>query len=532
MLTKNLLEVERSSGEIRPRYRHPDSEENRETARKVLEAYEPGRTKGEIWDELSSLETHDNFKFVRGLSKIVERQSDFVSAPPSEPEMSPRAIRKRLWKKGYVTTEEERNRRVAELARDTGLTTREVRESFWGDREENEELVESVDATPAELVKKYNLSLTQTLLFDALSLDFRLGGDADYQRVFGAVKRLGLMYDVDEDLKVTVTGPAALFKSTRKYGNALAKLLPVLVESEEWVVYAEVKHDAYGSDENVYDFELSSHTDDTGYLPDYAADNSLVETEYDSEVERSFASRVEKFAEGWEVTREPTILRVEHGLSEENGEGGVSVMIPDFGFERRGREFYLEIVGFWTPDYLADKIEKVRNVETDPDVSLVLAVNENLRATEEEFGDVDEVFFYDRQVPVKPVVERLRRIEDELRERDLGELEKGGLETPEETDGIVRISRIAESEGYGPAAVSEYLSRSEKHAGVVYKDRYVPESVVGEIEEKIRAIDEPSLPKVRGVLDDYGLGEGFLENVGYEIRWNSFADEDAEVVRK
>jgi len=525
MLTKNLLEVDVSSGDIRPSYRNPDADEDRETAKEILAAYEPGRTKGEIWDELSSLETHDSFKFVRGLSKIIERNSEFVSAPASEPEMSPREVRETLWSEGYVTTEEERNRRVAELAKGSDLTTQEIRGSFWGDREEKEELVEAVEAMPAELIKKYNLSLTQTLLFDALSLEFRLGGEADYQRVFGTVKRLGLMYEVDEDLKVTVTGPAALFKSTRKYGNALAKLLPVVVESEAWTAYAKVKHDAYGSNEKVYDFELSSHADDTDYLPEYAADNSLVETGYDSEVERSFASRIEKFADGWDVKREPTVLRVERP------DGGVSVMIPDFGFKRRGRRFHLEIVGFWTPDYLADKIEKVRNVETDPEVSLVLAVNESLRATEEEFGDVDEVFFYDRQVPVKPVVERLRRIEGELKESDLTKLRGEGLKTVED-DGVVSVDEVAEGEGYEPTAVSEYLSESNDYRGVVYKDRYVPSSVVDEIEAKVESLEERSLSAVRDVLDEYELGEGFLEKIGYEVRWRSFAEEDAEVVSK
>jgi hypothetical protein len=209
-------------------------------------------------------------------------------------------------------------------------------------------------------------------------------------------------------------------------------------------------------------------------------------------------------------------------------------MIPDFGFERGGKGFYLEIVGFWTPDYLADKIEKVRNVETEPDVSLVLAVNESLRATEEEFGDVEEVFFYDRQVPVKPVVERLRRVEDELVERGLTELKEKGLEMPDgdPDDGTVSLDEIAEREGHEPAAVSEYISESDEHPGVVYKDRYVPDSVAKEVEKEVGSLEEPSLSSVRDVLDGYGLGEGFLEEVGYEVRWKSFAEEDAEVVRK
>jgi len=545
MLTKNLLEVRKkhSSGEMEPKYRHPEG--NEDIARKVLDVYEPGKTKKEIWDRLEGLETHSNFKFLRGLSKVLERHSGFVSDPPSEPEMHPKEVRERLWEDGFVTSEAERNRRVAELAKETDMTTVEIDDSFRGDREENEKLVETVEVSPKELIEKYNLSLTQTLLFDAIEFEFKLGGEADYQKVFSNLKRLGLMYTVDEDLKVSVTGPAALFKRTRKYGTAMAKLLPTILESEEWTLYAKVESEAPYDDsrsKKIYDFELSSIPDeedvgtgeypDTEYLPDFASNNSLVEEDYDSEVERSFASRIDQFTEGWEVTREPTILRVDYP-EEEGEDGGIGVMIPDFGFKRKtaDREFYLEIVGFWTPDYLADKIEKVRNVETDPDISLVLAVNEKLRATEEEFGDVDEVFFYDKQVPVKPVVERLKKIESELKERDLLSLSEDGLEETSfvEEEETPEIGEIARREGYDPEAVSEYLSESESFPGVVYKEVYVPEEMVEAIQEEIESTDL-SLPSVREVLEEYGLGEGFLENVGYEIRWEGFGDEDAKIV--
>jgi predicted nuclease of restriction endonuclease-like RecB superfamily len=549
MLTKNLLEVERksSSEEIRPKYRHPEG--NKDVARKVLKEYEEGRTKQEIWDRLSNLETHENFKFVRGLTKIIERNSEFVSDPPSEPEISPKEIRERLWSDGYVTTEGKRNQRIAELAKDTGVTTREVRENFWGDREENEKLVESVsEVTPEELIKKYNLSLTQTMLFDALELEFKLGGEVDYQAVFRDITRLGLMYTVDEDLKVSVTGPASLFKRTRKYGNAIAKLLPTLLEGEDWTLYAKVRSEAPYDDfrsKMVYDFEISSIHEgvselgeyrDTEYLPDFASEkrNALVEDEYDSEVERSFASRIEKFTEGWKLRREPTILRVEYGNgSDEEGSEGVSVMIPDFGFEREtaGKEFYLEIVGFWTPDYLAEKIEKVRNVETDPDVSLVLAVNDELRVSEDEFGDVEEVFFYDREVPVEPVVDRLRSIEKESKQEDLLHIAEEGLDWEEDSKEIVEVDEIAAREGYEPEAVSEYIRESDEYLGEVYKQKYVPSPIVDDIESEIESLDELVLSEVREVLGAYGLGEGFLEKIGYEIRWESFSEEDATIVR-
>jgi len=36
------------------------------------------------------------------------------------------------------------------------------------------------------------------------------------------------------------------------------------------------------------------------------------------------------------------------------------VFIPDFGFEKNGVKAYLEVVGFWTDEYLQKKLGKLR----------------------------------------------------------------------------------------------------------------------------------------------------------------------------
>ena len=38
------------------------------------------------------------------------------------------------------------------------------------------------------------------------------------------------------------------------------------------------------------------------------------------------------------------------------------MLIPDFGFEKEGLKVYLEVVGFWTPDYLERKIRKLSSI--------------------------------------------------------------------------------------------------------------------------------------------------------------------------
>src|SRR5665647_228770 len=72
---------------------------------------------------------------------------------------------------------------------------------------------------------------------------------------------------------------------------------------------------------------------------------------YDSAVEESFASQFQAVKSGWTLKREP-----------EPVPAGTQVIIPDFSFERAGVKVYLEIVGFWTEEYLLRKIEKLKQV--------------------------------------------------------------------------------------------------------------------------------------------------------------------------
>jgi hypothetical protein len=47
-------------------------------------------------------------------------------------------------------------------------------------------------------------------------------------------------------------------------------------------------------------------------------------------------------------------------------------MIPDFSFEKDGMKAYLEVVGFWTEEYLAKKFNECSTNRSIP--GLVLAV--------------------------------------------------------------------------------------------------------------------------------------------------------------
>lgn len=505
MLTKELLEVTKRKPNIQPQYR--DIDEYRSVAKEVIAAYEPGagRTRGDIAAHVAELETHDTFKLVRGLSKLLDRSSTFEQQAP----MPPARLRETVFEEGFVTDAEERRQVVEQVAAEYDLTPDAVELGLWADREDEEVLVTAPDIDPDELLRRYNLSLTQTLLFDAQELDFTASGN--YQEIFGLLKYLGLMYRVDEEMTVNVSGPAAVVKKTRKYGTRLAKLLPSIMKADEWSVSAQVETEV-SNETRVYEFHVD-HSQQ-GLFPEQTAVES-----FDSDVERDFATRIDSLADGWTVKREPTILRT-----------GDRVMIPDFSFERAGDHgegetaFYLEVVGFWTPEYLEEKLEKVRHVESDQ--PLMLAVNESLNCTTEDFAEanVEQVFLYDDKIPVKPVLSRLNAIDERHVERDLETLTPGDIEVP--TQEVTDIDELAAEHNIESTAIRRHLE--EHYPGTISNDRYVPRAVLDTVKAEVDAVDDPTLADVGPILERYSVAQNVLEAVGYTVHFSSLNREDAE----
>lgn len=88
-------------------------------------------------------------------------------------------------------------------------------------------------------------------------------------------------------------------------------------------------------------------------------------TLFDSQLEERFARKFGAQRQGWRLTREAVIL-----------EAGDRLLVPDFVFTHEdGTEVALEIVGYWTPEYLAEKFTKLSRVRTP---NLIVAVRRDL----------------------------------------------------------------------------------------------------------------------------------------------------------
>ncbi len=94
---------------------------------------------------------------------------------------------------------------------------------------------------------------------------------------------------------------------------------------------------------------------------------------------------------------------------------GDTVMIPDFILvddQDENRKIMIELVGFWHPQYLRRKIEKVRAANC---AQLLLLVYQGLKITEEAFqGVASEVIFFQQKPVLKEVMEKVEMMAERL----------------------------------------------------------------------------------------------------------------------
>jgi len=109
---------------------------------------------------------------------------------------------------------------------------------------------------------------------------------------------------------------------------------------------------------------------------------------YDSLLEENFARRWDKLGTPWTLEREVEIVDLKG-----------TVFVPDFALRHPdGRVAHVEIMGFWHPDYLRRKLDKLRRAAMP---NLIVAVSERLNAGAEDFHDIPGpvVFFKGKLEP-------------------------------------------------------------------------------------------------------------------------------------
>ena len=325
------------------------------------------------------------------MAKLLEEKCQFGPAK----DWDYKAVRQEIFSKAqraYPVVREpdliyrtERGSVLEAVASSLGIARTELETHLYGDLPENQVLIHFDDRIrPPDLVRRYNVALAQALLYRAVRLQVYLF--SDYKVVFKYIKLARLIHLIrslePSGYKIVLDGPASLFRNTQKYGVQMALFLPGLLLANKWKMEAEVNTDwgpkGFGLDHTC---GLTSH---------YRREHP-----FDSRIEESFARKFNRKTRDWVLEREGEVIDL-----------GDIVLIPDFTFRHKdGRVAMLEIIGFWTPEYLKYKLEKIRKAGRK---NLIVAVNEKLNCSKEDFEG--EVIFYKTGIRLSALLERLEKV--------------------------------------------------------------------------------------------------------------------------
>ncbi|WP_235284392.1 DUF790 family protein [Methanosarcina mazei] len=630
VLTSDLLVTRISRGNIRPAYAVFDSE-TLELAGLLIETFRQhvGKTYGDLLTELEGYEEM-NYRFIRGLSQLLGRRAVIETSSAVDPSRAREAVFEACG--GMALFSEERQKALQIAAKNLSVSVSDLEKSLWADLEENQVLKEFDPPAPAEILRQYNISLTQTLLFRAIDLDIWIKGD--FQRVLWKILRFGLMYSLEdaqeeggiketegekklikenerkespvkeserkenkrndeneeiEKLKsvhLHLDGPASLFRMSERYGNSFAKLFPALLKTKGWRLKAGILHKGYQG-KRILEFSLDSSEEAFRFMrkvSDYPESVSRdyqfaeekkgygietgMETGYEGqpverqsvaqEVETDAASEVfdsafeQQFASlsfgGWDVRREPAILKA-----------GRFAFVPDFSLQKNGIKVYAEIVGFWTPEYLKKKVEKLKEVK-EP---VILLINRKLKCSEKDFPAQDVIFF-DRKIPANEVTQVLRKYEEKKLAEDRSRIHE--IEIPLSGE-IINLEKIAARNGVMLEALKKvleerfekiqepeksevrekfegYRDSGKEHENIGnyrdYRDYVLLENYIihRQLLEKINLeLEKPGAAETYAdavkIFEDFGFDSGLfypvLEHLKYRVIWAGLSEENAKI---
>ena len=598
------------------------------------ESFRKRETKRLLGERIALLESSfDDYKLVRGLYTLLERRCIFSSWNHAEStanigrnysvyNLDPFNIRKNLFEEssaqGYALNDHERKEIINSVASKNRISHETIVREMWADLEENMVLEGFKPIEPEKLISWYNLSLMQTLLFNSTKLEFSVRGGFNWKRTLRAVKNLGLMYNLyyrqkerpqedqkkalnrepnedinsadsgivnsayaysnyDNDVLCSIDGPLSIFKLTDRYGTAIAKLLPSIIVSKEWSIKALIVRKTATLGKKIYEFmtsgaespDLPSESDIFAFnsniknriLEKTSSSFSYLDASFDSSVEQKFASKFEQLSNGWKLIREPDPLIMS------NGKG----FIPDFAFEKYGIRVYLEIVGFWTNDYLVRKIQKITDImlsassfSSTPDSSSLpphpsfeakdffIAINMDTYVSSggihsekvlaslrlSDYIEKNRLIIYKNDnVPIKSILDHLRTIDLKIVEK-LARVNK--IRLTEELNRvivnmsnlseIISLEKIAEKYDIPVESILQIIKDSAVTKNSDFKDRYmvedkylIPLSKIKEIKpllaNDIRYIDACRILAHHHVPE--ACYEFILHKIGYDILWHS-----------
>ncbi len=345
-----------------------------------------------------------DYTLIRGLAKVL---ADAATFTPIVTPLPPATLRERVFAHGPVFDNTDifhpktRSEVLQQIADEYGLSPAELEEMLFADRHATYRLTDpGPEWTPTGLLARYNLELARGALYWASHITIEVA--SNYKDLWKYIKLFKLMFWAEPmpegGYRIDLDGPISPFvTATLRYGRQLAAFLPALLLCERWQMQAEV-FPPQGQGQKLYVL------DHTSMLQSHFKNSGL----FDSRLEADFAAEFEEKFGGkrghWRMSRESDVLLL-----------GDTVMVPDFllvDTQDESRRILIELVGYWHPNYLRRKVEKVRAANCS---HLLLLVYDGLKITPEAFEGVSSEVIFFRQKPVlKEVMETVEAMAERL----------------------------------------------------------------------------------------------------------------------
>ncbi|MGA9770809.1 MAG: DUF790 family protein [Blastocatellia bacterium] len=370
MLTTDLAMNRVRGNRIEPRYINPNDKSHLQMADDLISIIweHKGARRQELDRELEAyVGTGTDYKIIRGLVKLLLDECLFETAS----EIEPVEIRRALFLKARAfhpvsANAQTRQQVIEETSREINCASEIVEEKLYADLWGNQRLIDFEKLEAKALLDRYNLAQAQALLYRSNEMRLRIEPQdaAHYRRLFDAIKAYRLIHTIRgnsiKGYDIRLDGPVSIFHQSQKYGIQMAVFLPALLLCKGWRLKADIamktgRHVSFELEST--QTELRSH-----YLDDIS---------YKPAVEEKLIANWAKSGSEWQLEPGKEVIDL-----------GESAFIPDFIINNPdGRKFYLELLGFWTPGHLD---ERVKEFERAGFKNYLLAVSDELRGSREK----------------------------------------------------------------------------------------------------------------------------------------------------
>ncbi len=527
-------------------------------------------------------------KLVQGLYELINRRCEYIEHNDilddnsftgnnlikyKDPILIRRLVFEESSRYGLAITSDDRSKILEKIAAELKTSQEIIEKLLWIDLEDNQ-IIKSYDQiTPEELIGWYNLSILQTIFFNCTSLEISIKGGTHWKKVLRFIKKFGLMYTLreisddtkdeklcvkkkncddidvnfqtdDTNISCLIDGPLSIFKMNEKYGTSISKIIPSIVMLDRWKIDALILRKSFSS-QKIYELHISSYDSILFMHPNSRMKKGVMKdlnkSLFDSKVEVIFAEKFESFNTGWKLIREPDPLI----LTDKRA------FIPDFLILNYDMNIYIEIIGFWTEDYLKRKFNKITDIldQKNKKIEFFFLINQDLllskypiKDTIKEIEKVSQhnfIFYKNNQINIKPIVDHLKSI-NEIMITKKTEVEKDKIiEIIEKRMNdleieIISLKEISKRYGFSIELINRSLDlykkiwdqsfyKIDEYLISIKKLHLIKKQLrqIIKLEEALKIIKHSNIPETCSIQ--------LIKILGYDILWNGIDVNNATI---